>query len=118
MSLASSGAALKLGLGMVNAVTGEKFVSGQLGCSADIRAADGGEDKEGPEQKQTQPQQDYLAPSQPWLDGIYAGEGVVRQLTAMPLGQGYTVEGQLTGKEEWGGLQLEASPPMRADVTR
>ena len=26
------------------------------------------------------PLQEYLAPSQPWLDGVYAGEGVVRQI--------------------------------------
>merc|ERR1719359_225800 len=34
----------------------------------------------------------------------------------MPLGSGYTVEGQLTGKEEWGGLQIEVYPKMRDDV--
>ena len=93
LSMSLKGAALKLGMGMVNAVNGEKFESGSLGHK-----------------------QDWLAPNQPWLDGIYAGKGVVRQMTAMPLGQGYTVEGQLTGEEKWGGLQLEAYPAMRTDV--
>lgn len=51
--------------------------------------------------------QDYiLIPSQHWLDGIFAGEGVVKQFVAMPLGQGYTVEGQITDEEKYGGLQI------------
>eukprot|EP01080_Neovahlkampfia_damariscottae_P009419 gene9419-1626_t len=50
---------------------------------------------------------DYVViPNQPWLDGINAGDGTVRQFVAMPLGGGYTVEGQVTGKEEFGGIQL------------
>jgi hypothetical protein len=50
---------------------------------------------------------DYVViPEQPWLDGINAGDGTVRQFVAMPLGGGYTVEGQVTGKEEFGGIQL------------
>lgn len=56
--------------------------------------------------------QDYLvSPPQPWLDGICVGEGRIRQFVAMPLGRGATVEGQLTGKEEHGGLQLSVMPP-------
>ena len=51
--------------------------------------------------------QDYLVcPDQPWLDGINAGAGFVRQFVAMPLGSGYTIEGQLTGEERVGGLEL------------
>lgn len=42
--------------------------------------------------------QDYLAPSQPWLDGIAKEPGVVRQFVAMRVDEGYTVEEQLTGK--------------------
>jgi len=50
---------------------------------------------------------DYVTiPDQPWLDGINAGNGYVRQFVAMPLGQGYTVEAQVTGKEEFGGIQM------------
>ena len=51
--------------------------------------------------------QDYLVcPDQSWLDGFNAGHGFIRQFVAMPLGQGYTAEGQLTGKEDVGGLQI------------
>lgn len=42
--------------------------------------------------------QDYLVKTQPWLDGIVKEEGKVKQFVAMPVGQGYTVEEQLTGK--------------------
>lgn len=56
--------------------------------------------------------QNYLVcPDQPWLDGINAGEGYIRQFVAMPLGMGYTVEGQLTGKEEFGGIQIMVYDP-------
>jgi hypothetical protein len=56
--------------------------------------------------------QDYVVcPDQPWLDGINAGEGFIRQFVAMPLGMGYTVEGQVTGREEFGGLQIMVFDP-------
>ncbi len=59
--------------------------------------------------------QDYLvAPMQPWLDGFCVEKGLIRQFVAMPLGQGYTVEEQLDGKAEFGGLQLEVFPMKRA----
>jgi hypothetical protein len=55
--------------------------------------------------------QDYVvAPPQPWIDGFAVEPGVVRQFVAMPLGEGYTVEAQLTGKEVVGGLQFEITP--------
>ncbi|CAN9137106.1 unnamed protein product [Alternaria alternata] len=58
-------------------------------------------------------QQDYIViPGQPWLDGICVAPGVVRQFVAMPLGSGYTVEGQKTSKEQHGGLQLEITPEL------
>jgi hypothetical protein len=60
--------------------------------------------------------QDYLvAPKQPWLDGYCVQKGVIRQFVAMPLGQGYTAEEQITGEAEHGGLQLIVYP-MRRDV--
>ena len=40
------------------------------------------------------PQNYLVCPDQPWLDGINAGEGFIRQFVAMPLGMGYTIEGQ------------------------
>lgn len=42
--------------------------------------------------------QDYLCRSQPWLDGIVKEEGKVKQFVAMPVGQGYTIEEQMTGR--------------------
>ena len=51
--------------------------------------------------------QDYLVvPDQPWLDGFCVGKGMIRQFVAMPLGEGYTAEEQLTGEAQHGGLQI------------
>ena len=84
--------ALKVAVGMVNAVSGDPWSEAIV----------------------PRREQDYLVcPPQPWLDGINAGDGVVRQFVAMPLGMGYTAEGQLTGDERFGGIQLvsfEAKP--------
>lgn len=53
--------------------------------------------------------QNYVAlPEQPWLDGINAGDGFIRQFVAVPLGSGATVEGQVTGEEIHGGVQFRA----------
>ncbi|MGW5329320.1 hypothetical protein [Streptomyces sp. NPDC004014] len=54
------------------------------------------------------PQNYLVLPRQPWLDGINSGKGTVRQFVAVPLGLGATVEGQVTGEEVWGGVQLQA----------
>ena len=82
--------ALKVAVGMVNAVSGEPWRQ-----AISVRE-----------------EQDYLVcPPQPWLDGINAGKGIVRQFVAMPLGMGYTVEGQVTGDERFGGIQLVAFDP-------
>lgn len=73
--------------------------------------------------------QDYIVvPGQKWLDGIAVSPGVVRQFVAMPrksntflnvnlpankliaVGSGYTVEGQVSGKETFGGIQIEVIP--------
>jgi hypothetical protein len=81
--------AVKVGVGGINAVSG-------TGWDEALHAAP----------------QDYLVcPDQPWLDGINAGDGTIRQFVAVPLGQGYSVEGQLTGKETVGGLQILALAP-------
>ena len=88
--IGSTALTLKVAVGMINAVSGEPW----------RQTIDG------------RHEQDYLVcPPQPWLDGIKAGEGVVRQFVAMPLGMGYTVEGQLTGDERFGGIQLVAFDP-------
>lgn len=79
-------AALQVGVGKVCAVSGEIW-SNRL--------------SHGP--------QNYVAlPNQPWLDGINAGDGFIRQFVAVPLGSGATVEGQITGEEVHGGVQLRA----------
>lgn len=81
--------AVKVAVGKVNAVSGKKW----------NQSLEKGED-------------DYLVcPPQVWLDGINAGEGFIRQFVAMPLGSGYTVEGQVTGEERYGGLQVIAYAP-------
>ena len=87
-----SRAAVKVGIGKVNAVTGDPWTDR-------LQAARNGR------------KQDYVVlPDQPWLDGINVGDGRIRQFVAVPLGSGYTVEGQVTGEETWGGLQLLVVP--------
>jgi hypothetical protein len=49
-----------------------------------------------------------VVPEQPWIDGYNVDSGIVRQFVAAPLGQGYTVEEQLTGEANVGGLQIQA----------
>lgn len=79
-------AALQVGIGKVCAVSGERWI----------------------EKLQADPQNYVCLPDQPWLDGINAGDGFIRQFVAVPLGLGATVEGQVTGIEEHGGVQLRA----------
>lgn len=60
--------------------------------------------------------QDYLVvPAQSSLDGYFVKPGFVRQFVAMPLGRGFSAEGQLTGHEITGGLQIIVYP-MKWDV--
>lgn len=80
--------AIKVAAGKINAVSGEQWRPGLF----------------------RKPQDYIVLPDQPWLDGFAIEPGVIRQFVAMPLGDGYTVEGQLTGKEEWGGLQIQVIP--------
>ncbi|MGK7873111.1 MAG: hypothetical protein AB4426_07300 [Xenococcaceae cyanobacterium] len=81
--------AVKIAVGKINAVTGKPW-----------------------HQKLQAGEQDYVvSPNQPWLDGINSGDGYIRQFVAMPLGMGYTVEGQVSGKEEFGGIQIIAFEP-------
>jgi hypothetical protein len=60
---------------------------------------------------QASPQNYLVCPPQLWLDGINAGDSFVRQFVAMPLGRGMTVEGQITGVELHGGLQVSVFDP-------
>lgn len=63
--------------------------------------------------------QDYcVVPTQPWLDGFVVDQGKIRQFIAQPLGKGLTVEAQLDGKEEFGGLQIQVYPMKGAEFDR
>lgn len=85
--------AVKVAAGKINAVTGESW-SNKLSST---------------------PQDYVVVPKQPWLDGFCIGKGLIRQFVAMPLGQDYTVEEQLTGRAEHGGIQIVAYP-IKADI--
>ncbi|HBB97730.1 MAG TPA: hypothetical protein DC054_20310 [Blastocatellia bacterium] len=88
--------AVKVGIGKINAVSGERW---------DTKLHD-------------DPQDYLVCPLQPWLDGINAGENYIRQFVSMPLGEGYTVEAQVAGSEQFGGIQLivyEAKPNKFTD---
>ncbi|MFI1356226.1 hypothetical protein ACH4TV_22010 [Streptomyces sp. NPDC020898] len=89
-------AALQVGVGKVCAVSGEPW-SDRLS---------------------QKPQNYVVLPRQPWLDGINSGKGTVRQFVAVPLGLGATVEGQVTGKEVWGGVQLRSFPLNDAELAK
>lgn len=81
--------AVKIAIGKVNAISGKPW-----------------------DQTLSQAEKDYVVcPPQPWLDGINAGADMIRQFVAMPLGMGYTVEAQVTGKEEFGGIQIIVYEP-------
>jgi hypothetical protein len=64
------------------------------------------------------PQNYVVLPRQPWLDGINSGAGTIRQFVAVPLGLGATVEGQVTGAEVWGGVQLQVFELRREALDR
>jgi hypothetical protein len=84
--------AIKVAAGKINAVTGKPW--------------DDGLDRD--------PQNYVVHPGQPWLDGYVVTKGTIRQFVAMPLGAGYSAEEQITGKAEFGGLQIQAFP-LRAE---
>jgi hypothetical protein len=89
--------AVKVGLGGINALSGQPFDN-------TLRDA---------------PQDYVVTPEQPWLDGFKTGQGTVRQFVAMPLGLGYTVEAALTGQEQYGGIEIAvfAARPGRFPTT-
>ncbi len=88
--------ALIVGAGNINAITGKPFDpskgKGRKTSGLDIKLEE---------------EQNYMvAPTQPWLDGWKAEDGKVYQFVAAELGSGQTVEGQITGEETAGGIQL------------
>jgi len=84
--------AVKVATGKINAVTGDAWVN----------------------HLNRDPQDYVVVPEQPWLDGYCVEKGVIRQFVAMPLGDGYSVEEQITGEAEHGGVQIVVYP-MKAD---
>ena len=84
--------AIKIASGKINAVTGKSWTD-ELSAS---------------------PQDYVVSDAQPWLDGFCVKKGYVRQFVAMPLGEGYSAEEQITGEAEFGGLQIIAYP-MKAE---
>ena len=83
--------AIKIAAGKINAVTGGDW-------SNDLNQA---------------PQDYIVVPGQEWLDGFCVQKGLIRQFVAMPLGQGYTAEEQITGTAEFGGIQIIVYPMKR-----
>ena len=84
--------AVKIAAGKICAITGNAWVNGL----------------------NSDPQDYVVLPEQPWLDGYCIEKGVIRQFVAMPLGEGYTAEEQITGAAQHGGLQI-AAYPMKAE---
>ena len=90
--------AVKVATGKRCAITGESWMEGLVEGERVTR-------------KETINLQNYVVvPPQKFLDGFCTNTGVVRQFVAMPLGSGATVEEQLTGKAEFGGLQFQVYP--------
>lgn len=87
--------ALQIAAGKINAVNGEPWQ----------------------EEMQFDAQGYVVTSQQPWLDGFCIEKGRIRQFVASPLGGGETVEEQLTGKAEFGGIQIKAWP-LKAKVYR
>jgi hypothetical protein len=88
--------AVQVLIGRINAITGKRW-----------------------REKLNKTRQNYVVcPDQPWLDGINAGNGFIRQFVAMPLGSGATVEGQLTGQETAGGIQVRVVRPKPGCIPR
>ena len=85
--------AVKIAAGKIDAVTGENWTNGLHGL----------------------PQDYMVVPEQPWLDGFCIEKGTIRQFVAMPLGDGYTAEEQISGKAEHCGLQIIVYP-MKSEV--
>jgi hypothetical protein len=80
--------AIKVATGKINAVTGQAWSNKLNG----------------------DPQDYVVTPDQDWLDGFCVEKGKVRQFVAQPLGAGETVEEILTGKSDFGGIQILVMP--------
>ncbi len=82
-------AAAKVAVGRINAITGKPY-----------------------DERIRPYEQDYVVvPDQKWLDGVNTGKNVVSQFVAMPLGEGYSIEEQITDEAEHGGFQIVVFEP-------
>ena len=88
--------AVRIAAGKIDAVTGENWT----------------------DNLQPSPQNYVMIPVQPWLDGFCVEQGVIRQFVAMPFGEGYSAEEQITGKAEFGGLQIMVYPMKKEAFER
>lgn len=88
--------AIRVATGKIDAVTGQPWRTGL----------------------ERDPQNYMVHPGQPWLDGYAVEKGLIRQFVAMPLGAGYSVEEQLTGQAEHGGIQVQVFPMKRVVFER
>lgn len=92
--------AVKIASGKVNAVSGKPWTN-------KLEATQEGDT------------QDYIVvPSQPWIDGFNISKGVIRQFVAVPLNSGFTIEEQITGSAEIGGLQIMVFPMKEAEFRK
>ena len=80
--------AIKIGAGDVNVLNGRRWTKTLDGSACDYIAA----------------------PPQAALDGYCTKKDVVRQFVAMPLGEGYSVEEQITGRARRGGIEIIVYP--------
>jgi hypothetical protein len=98
--------AVKVASGKINAVSGKTWsneLEGNVKFENELKAR--------LMEKYNKQEADYMvSPKQPWLDGFNVGKGVIRQFVAVPLDSGYTVEEQVTGKAEHGGIQIIVYP--------
>ncbi len=94
--------AIVIASGNINAISGKPFDVSKDNGSKKKSKLDFGLKKE----------QNYVVvPPQPWIDGWKSKDGKVYQFVAAELGSGETVEGQITGEETIGGLQLITYDP-------
>jgi hypothetical protein len=82
--------AVKISLGKISALTAESWESG------------------------LRPKDYCVAPNQRWIDGYVVANERIKQFVAAPMGSGVSVEYQVTGKDEFGGIQIEVFP-MKAE---
>ncbi|OLN83089.1 hypothetical protein CCHL11_09645 [Colletotrichum chlorophyti] len=100
--------AIKIYVGGVNAVSGFPMTENDKTREKRLRMLRAGKSI-----------QDYMVvPKQPWLDGIASEDGNIRQFVAQPKGSGFSVEAQVTGEENVGGIQIEIIPSKKNVPTK